>query len=154
MKRIAGKSHCAVNFTLEAIGDPWSLLIIRDIVFNGKHTFNEFLASEEHIATNILAQRLVQLEKNGIVIRRPNPTDKRKGFYGLTDKGLDLLPVLLQLVIWGAKHDPETAANMEFGRRYFENPEEIFNLVFDTVKSGGAVFAGEDSVIEKLGIVA
>jgi DNA-binding HxlR family transcriptional regulator len=147
-----GKSHCAINFTLEAIGDPWSLLIIRDIVFDGKHTFNEFLTSEEHIATNILSQRLSRLEKNGILISQPDPADGRKRFYNLTNKGLDLLPVLLQLAIWGAKHDPETAANMEFGRRYYENPEEVFNLVFDTVKSGGAVFAGKDSVVAKLGI--
>ena len=150
MKRTDQKSHCAVNFALESVGDSWSLLIVRDIAFNGKHTFHEFLASEERIARNILANRLAQLEHQGIVARQPDPQDRRVGFYTLTDKGIDLIPVLLALSTWSAKYDPDTAANMEFGAIYLKDPLGITAMVQNAAREGRAAFAGEDSVIRAL----
>src|SRR3546814_16674944 len=85
------RSHCPVNYGVEIFGDRWSLLIIRDIVFSGKKTYGEFLKSEEGIATNILASRLAFLEEQGILSKTPSPTDRRKDFYTLTEKGLDLI---------------------------------------------------------------
>jgi DNA-binding HxlR family transcriptional regulator len=78
MKRASGKSHCPINFGLETFGDPWSLLIVRDIVYFGKHTFKEFLASEEAIAPSVLSARLTQLEAAGILVSSPDPADQRR----------------------------------------------------------------------------
>lgn len=117
MKRADTKSHCPVNFALETFGDKWSLLIVRDIVFYGKHTYGEFLKSEEGIATNILADRLSLLESKNILIKSLHPTDKRKDIYHLSEKGLDLIPVLLQLEGWSAKYDPKTNASKDLVAR-------------------------------------
>jgi DNA-binding HxlR family transcriptional regulator len=103
MKRGLGKSHCPINFTLELLGDPWSLLIVRDIMFFKKRRYKDFLRSAENIATNVLADRLVKLEKYGVI-------EKLCEAYYLTEKGFDLLPVLTEMSAWGSKHDPETAA--------------------------------------------
>src|SRR5580704_16754589 len=102
------RSHCAVNYGVELFGDRWSLLIIRDIVFAGKKTYGEFLKSEEGIATNILAARLAFFEEQGILSKTPSPDDKRKDFYTLTEKGLDLIPIALNIVLWSAKHDSKS----------------------------------------------
>ncbi|HEY0594035.1 MAG TPA: helix-turn-helix domain-containing protein, partial [Thermoanaerobaculia bacterium] len=104
------RSHCPVNFGLEAFGDKWSLLILRDIVFRGKRTYGEFLKSEEGIATNILASRLAMLEEQGILAKRPDPDDARKDRYALTEKGLDLIPVLFEITLWSAKYDSKSEA--------------------------------------------
>ncbi len=104
------RSHCPVNFVLEAVGDRWSLLILRDIVFRGKRTYGEFLKSEEGFATNILASRLVDLVDAGILRRDPHETDGRKDLYSPTEKGLDLIPILFEMVLWSHKHDPASQA--------------------------------------------
>jgi DNA-binding HxlR family transcriptional regulator len=97
------RSNCPVNFGLETFGDKWSLLIVRDIAFWGKKTYSDFLKSDEGIATNILASRLVQLEEEGILIKTPHQTDKRKDVYALTEKGLGLIPLLVEIVAWSGK---------------------------------------------------
>src|SRR5688572_27065585 len=91
------RSNCPVNFGLENFGDKWSLLIVRDIVFWGKKTYGDFLSSDEGIATNILAARLMQMEENGILKKTPHPTDKRRDVYLLTEKGMDLIPLLIEI---------------------------------------------------------
>src|SRR2546421_11585921 len=91
------RSDCPINFALETFGDPWSLLILRDIIYFGKKTYGEFLASEEGMATNILASRLVQLEQRGILMKKLSEKDKRKEEYVLTEKGLDLIPTLVEM---------------------------------------------------------
>lgn len=105
------RSHCPINFGLESFGDKWSLLILRDIIFRGKKTYGEFLKSEEGFSTNILAARLKQLEEEGILTRRPNPDNPRREFYVLTEKGLDLIPVLFEMMLWSYKYDPKSEAN-------------------------------------------
>lgn len=152
MKRANGKSHCAVNFALEAIGDPWSLLIVRDIAFNGKHSFKEFLASDEKIATNILTRRLERLEKIGIIAKRQGVYDRRTTAYDLTEKGIDLIPSLLELSSWSFKHDSLTEASSAFADLYYSNPVGITRHIQDAVRQGRAAFAGEDSVAKELGI--
>lgn len=97
------RSNCPVNFGLETFGDKWSLLIIRDIIFWGKKTYGDFLSSDEKIATNILASRLSQLEENGILKREKHPADKRKDIYSLTEKGMELIPLLVEIVAWSGK---------------------------------------------------
>lgn len=104
MKKISHRSTCSIAFGLDLIGDKWSLIIVRDIALRGKRSYGDFLKSEEKIATNILASRLSSLEQNGIITKEDDPSDKRKEHYSLTKKGLDLLPVLLEMLVWGSKY--------------------------------------------------
>ncbi len=99
------RSGCPLNASIEMLGDRWSLLIIRDMMLRGSRTFKEFLESHERIATNILADRLRRLETHGIITTRPDPSDGRKLFYVLTPKGVDLAPVLTEMVLWAAAHE-------------------------------------------------
>lgn len=98
-----------MSISLESLGDRWSLLIIRDLMVRGYRTFKQLQESGEGIATNILAGRLRALESNGIIVQEREEADRRKVNYRLTEKGIDLAPVLLELLIWGAKHE-DTAA--------------------------------------------
>jgi len=104
MKKITRRSMCPISSTLDILGDKWTLLIIRDLMFKGKKTYGEFLRSEEKIATNILADRLLILEKNRIVEKTAFPGSKVKNLYRLTPKGIDLMPTLLEIVLWGDKY--------------------------------------------------
>jgi DNA-binding HxlR family transcriptional regulator len=103
------RSGCPVSVSLEIFGDRWSLLIIRDLMIRGFRTFQEFQRSGEGIASNILAERLRRLERTGIITAETEPDDARRINYRLTRKGIDLAPVLLELLIWGARHE-HTAA--------------------------------------------
>ncbi len=99
------RSGCPINLTLEVVGDKWSLLIIRDIMFGNRRHFRELLTrSEEGISSNILADRLKTLTEQGIITRTDDPTHKQKGIYSLTEKGIELLPVLAQMSSWGNKY--------------------------------------------------
>jgi DNA-binding HxlR family transcriptional regulator len=99
------RSVCPLNASVEMLGDRWSLLIIRDMMLLGYRSFKQFLNSHERIATNILADRLKRLENYGIVHSAPDPADGRKQIYSLTQKGLDLAPVLTEMVLWAAAHE-------------------------------------------------
>lgn len=144
------RSDCPINFALETLGDPWSLLIIRDIIYFGKRTYGEFLASEEGMATNILANRLAALEHQGILIKRTSPSDRRKEEYVLTEKGLDLIPVLAEMANWSAEYDPRTAAPPDWIALMKAERERMLQLIRETVQSGGCVFVGPESVLEKM----
>ena len=144
------RSDCPISFALETFGDRWSLLIIRDMVYFGKKSYSEFLASDERMATNILASRLVQLEQQGLVVKKPDETDKRKEVYFLTEKGLDLIPILLELASWGAQHDPQTAAPQAWMARVKADKEKLINLIRETVQRGGSIFSGPNSVVRQL----
>ena len=99
-----GKSGCPINLSLELLGDRWTLLIIRDLVFAGKKHFREFLQSDEGISSRTLAERLQTLQDEGILTRSDDPTHGLKTVYRLTEAGIDLLPVLATLGAWGSKH--------------------------------------------------
>jgi DNA-binding HxlR family transcriptional regulator len=103
------RSGCPVSISLEILGDRWSLLIVRDLMVRGYRTFKEFQQAGEGIATNILADRLRKLEMAGIIAAEAEHADARKVNYRLTEKGIGLAPVLLDLLIWGARHE-ETMA--------------------------------------------
>jgi DNA-binding HxlR family transcriptional regulator len=99
------RSGCPVNLGVERFGDRWSLLIVRDLMVRGLHTFREFRDSGEGIATNVLASRLKKLEAGGIVSAEADARDRRQVNYRLTEKGIDLAPVLLELFVWAARHE-------------------------------------------------
>lgn len=145
------RSYCPINFALESFGDLWSLLIIRDIVYFGKKTYGEFLNSDEKIATNILANRLLRLEQQGILEKKTDPADKRREVYALTDKGLGLIPILLEMASWSAQYDPQTGAPRDWIALVDANKEKMTRLIRETVRNGGAIFVGPDSVVSKLG---
>ena len=104
METIKKRSDCPISCSLDVFGDKWSLLIIRDLLFSNKCTYNDFLKSSEGIATNILATRLKGLEENGIIEKLAHPASKAKNLYRLTSKGIDLLPIILEVYIWADKY--------------------------------------------------
>ena len=118
------RSGCPVSISLEEIGDRWSLLIIRDLMVRGYHTFKQFQESGEGIATNVLASRLKRLRKSGVISIEADALDGRRLNYRLTEKGIDLAPVILELLIWGAKHE-ETGAPCEVIARMAQNREQV-----------------------------
>ena len=106
MKSQKPRSDCPISFSLDILGDKWTLLILRDMVFAGKSTYGEFLQSAEKMATNILADRLATLESQGFVTKQVAADKKSKFTYRLTEKGLDLIPLLMEISLWGAKYNP------------------------------------------------
>ena len=113
-----------MNASVEILGDRWSLLIIRDMMLRGATTFKDFLEGFERIATNVLADRLKRLEEFGVIEKRMDARDGRKTNYKLTQKGIDLAPVLTEMVLWAAEHEdtenPELVAMMKKDRKGFE----------------------------------
>lgn len=122
--KLKHRSGCPVNMCLEVFGDRWSLLIVRDLMVRGYRTFKQFQESGEGIATNILADRLQKLENSGILTREHEATDGRRINYRLTQKGIDLAPILLDLLIWGARHE-QADASCSVILKMEKNREEI-----------------------------
>jgi DNA-binding HxlR family transcriptional regulator len=114
---IKKRSGCPISYTLDILGDKWSLLIIRDLLLKDKCYYGDFLHSPEGMATNILADRLKKLKYSDIITSRPGRDKKSQIEYVLTQKGMNLLPVILEIIAWGAKYDHETAASEDFVRR-------------------------------------
>jgi len=104
MKEIKKRSECPVSFSLDFFGDKWTLLIIRDIVLHGKHTFGDFLQSAEGIATNILTDRLKMLEEQGLLMKYPVAGKARVG-YCLTEKGVTIIPIVIEMALWGVSQN-------------------------------------------------
>jgi DNA-binding HxlR family transcriptional regulator len=153
LRKTAGnrRSDCPVNFAVESLGDRWSLIIVRDMIFWGKKTYGDFLKSDERIATNILADRLAFLEKEGIITKAPDPLDKRKEIYSVTERGIDLVPMLLEMIAWSAKNEcwhalePKgTIQQKRFVERVAKakNKARIAEEIRETVQAGGYVFEG------------
>lgn len=104
MADIKNRSDCPISCSLDAWGDKWSLLIVRDLMFAKQCTYGDFLKADEKIATNILASRLQTLEENGIITKLEHPDSKAKVLYKLTQKGIDLVPVMIEINLWAEKY--------------------------------------------------
>lgn len=100
------RSDCPISYSLDIWGDKWSLLIIRDLLFNKQLTYGDFLRAQEGISTNILAARLLRLEEQGLIDRMDHPESKAKVLYRLTPKGIGLLPVLVEINQWAHQYFP------------------------------------------------
>ena len=107
-------TSCPIVFALEIFGDKWSLLILRDLIFKDKKYYDDFANSDEKISTNILADRLVRLKREGLISSRQDKDNKRRIVYAPTTKALDLIPMILEIIDWSAKYDPKTGAPKEF----------------------------------------
>ncbi|HEV7701176.1 MAG TPA: helix-turn-helix domain-containing protein [Pyrinomonadaceae bacterium] len=145
------RSDCPVNFAVEALGDKWSLVILRDMIFWGKKTFGEFLKSDEHIATNILATRLEYLVGEGLISKSPDPGDKRKDIYRVTEKGIALMPIFIEMIAWSASDSTwqsiatgGTEAQIKFVTQCVTNKDKskLSLEVQKTVRRGDSVFEG------------
>ena len=106
MKKPKNRSNCIVSCSLDEWGDKWSLLIVRDLMFKKECTYGDFLKSDEKISTNILAARLLALEENKIIEKLDHPDSKAKVLYKLTSKGIDLLPIMIEINLWAEKYYP------------------------------------------------
>lgn len=129
------QSGCPIAFTLDVVGDKWSLLIIRDMIFKGRRHFGEFLEANEKIATNILTDRLKKLEDGRIITKTRDPGHQKKYIYELTRRGIGLIPVILEVILWGAKNDPNTTTPKELFRRINKDKSEFTLEVIDAVKN-------------------
>ena len=118
------RSDCPISCSLDVFGDKWSLLIIRDIMLRGKMSYSEFLDSEEKIATNILVKRLHILEREKILVKQVSPANKSKYLYSLTKKGADLLPIVIEIMDWGARHN-ENCPRKELGKKIKKDKSRV-----------------------------
>ena len=109
MKEPRRRSDCPISSALDLLGDKWSLLVMRDVLLRGQSHYRDFLASEEGIATNILADRLARLEAAGLIERTSDDPRSGKQEYHATGKGKDLIPLLLEMMAWSARHDSGVA---------------------------------------------
>jgi DNA-binding HxlR family transcriptional regulator len=149
MKRAEGRSTCPTNLTVETFGDSWSLLIMRDLLTLGKHSFGEFLRSDERIGPSVLADRLARLERNGIIARTPDEADARKVTYSVTERGLEVIPLLYEAARWGMggvpiDDDDPWQAVMSMDRA------TVIEAWTRAARDGAALFGGERSAVARL----
>lgn len=134
-RRSDRRSNCPISFGLDIFGDKWSLLIIRDIMFYGRSRYSDF-APREHIATNILADRLRSLEDAGIVEKRRDGSERKTHEYAVTATGRALLPTLVEMTLWGLRYDPETPASDEFLARVDRDARRVAREVARAIDRG------------------
>ena len=123
------RSCCPLSGALDILGDRWTLLVIRDMMFMGKHEYGEFAAGSEGIATNILADRLKNLLCLGVIQHVPHPKHKSKKVYYLTQKGKDLLPTIIEMIIWGGTHNPAPDIPRERFERIRKEPKKVIKEI-------------------------
>ncbi|MGE0161475.1 MAG: winged helix-turn-helix transcriptional regulator [Gemmatimonadales bacterium] len=107
------RSRCPIAYSLDVVGDRWTLLVLRDLAFKNRRYFQDFLGASERISSNILAERLRRLERAGLIEGHADPEDGRRIRYYLTDDGLDLIPVLIEMTIWGSRRHPDPSVPVE-----------------------------------------
>lgn len=124
MPSTAPRSYCPINLSLEIFGDAWTLLVLRDMMFAGKRHFRELLQSDERISSNILADRLARLVEHGLLTKAEDPTHKQKAIYSLTEKAIELLPVVVQIGAWGSRWVPDARKLDAAARAYLREIQE------------------------------
>ena len=148
----AQRSGCPINLTLEVVGDKWSLLVIRDMMFGNRRHFRELLTkSDEGIASNILADRLKRLLENGLISRRDDASHKQKGIYSLTEMGISLVPVFAAMADWGRRFLPVMPEMSIRAEILAEGGPTLWQKFMDELRFlhlGGP--RPQDSVLEKL----
>ena len=135
MKLNEKRSDCPISSSLDIFGDRWSLLIVRDLMLHKTRTYGELAKSEEKIATNILANRLQVLEDNGIIVKLPFPDNKVKGLYQLSHKGVELIPAVIEIAIWGGKY-ASNGAESSFIKEVKKNKAKFLKNIMDKLSAG------------------
>lgn len=128
------RSSCPINLTLEVLGDRWSLLVIRDLAFGGPRHFRQLMQGEEGISSNILTARIERLSREGLLAGSADPTHSQRIIYRLTEKGVDLVPVLIQLGVWGSKHTRCSKPLAEQGRLLAAGGPPLWKVVHEEVR--------------------
>ncbi|XEC95761.1 winged helix-turn-helix transcriptional regulator [Paenibacillus tarimensis] len=152
MKREDNKSNCPINLTMEILGDSWSLLIIRDMMALGKSTFGEFLDSEERIGPSVLTDRLTHLERKGIISKKPSEVDKRRHIYSLTEKGMNLMPIVYEVAVWGSLNHAFSHAPDVWYQSMKYDKQLVLQLWRTALENGSSFYNGSESVVSKLGL--
>lgn len=135
MKSTEMRSDCPISSSLDIFGDKWSLLIVRDLMLNKSCTYGDFTKSAEKIATNILANRLQMLENNGIIIKLPYPDNKVKGLYRLSPKGVDLIPALIEIALWGGQYISNSDECSLFLKEVKKNKTKFLKKIMDNLSA-------------------
>ncbi|WP_269004288.1 winged helix-turn-helix transcriptional regulator [Aquirufa ecclesiirivi] len=134
MKNSKKRSDCPISSSLDIWGDKWSLIIVRDLMFAKQCTYGDLLKSEEKIATNILASRLQSLEENGIISKSDHPDSKAKFLYKLTQKGIDLLPLMVEINLWADKYYELPAKRKEELKEVKKDKEQYIKKALSNLK--------------------
>jgi DNA-binding HxlR family transcriptional regulator len=148
------KTGCPINLSMQVLGDRWSLIIIRDIMFGNRRHFREmFVQSEEGIASNILADRLKKLTAIGLLTRADDPSHKQKAIYSLTEPAIQLLPILAHLGTWGRRHLPTTPDFAIRAQLLEEGGQPLWDAFMDEMRHahlGRALPAGHEPVLARM----
>lgn len=140
-KRSSDDWHgCPIRYSAAVLGDPWSLLILRDLMFNAARHYADFLTADEGISTNILAARLVALENEGLIEKRADPEHGKRYLYSLTEKGRDLLPALLELIRWAGTWDKRSEVSASFTKKIAKDRTAVAKTIvanLPPLKPGG-----------------
>ena len=142
MKVTESRSDCPISSSLDIFGDKWSLLIVRDLMIHKSRTYGDFTKSAEKIATNILANRLQLLEDNGIIAKMPYPGNKLKGLYKLSKKGVDLIPAIIEIALWGEKYISNSDECPPFLKEVKKNKAKFLKNIMDML------IKDEESLVE------
>jgi len=134
-KEISFRSSCPISTTLDILGDKWSLLIVRDMAFKGMSTYGEFLNAGEGIATNVLADKLALLESGGIISKGTHPSSKAKILYRLTPKGIDLIPSLVEIILWSEKYHDVHEQATQFAKQAKKDKAGVIKMLTETLKA-------------------
>lgn len=140
--RETGRSGCPINLALEVLGDRWSLIILRDMIFAGKRTFNQLLDGDERIASNILRDRLKSLAAAGLLTKSDDPSRKGRTVYGLTERAISLTPALIHLGHWGQRWLPSSPPLAENSRRLFAGGPALWDAIMDELRAEAARVPG------------
>lgn len=133
--RQTGRSGCPINLAVEVLGDRWSLLILRDMIFAGKRTFNELLNADEGIATNVLRDRLDALVEGGLLTKSDDPERKGRTRYDLTERAITLVPVLIHLGHWGERWLPADPALRRLNRRLYRGGPQMWEEIMKDLRT-------------------
>ncbi len=132
-KKTKNWSGCPVRFGMSQFGDKWSFLILRDLMFKGRQYYHEFLEAGEGISTNVLANRLVDLEDNGIISKKRDPIKGSRYLYALTQKGTELLPMMLAMMDWAEKFDQDTEVPKDFIKKLRSDPNKLKQEILENL---------------------
>ena len=148
------RSGCPINLTLETLGDRWSLIVIRDVMFGSRRHFRELLnGSEEGLASNLLADRLKRLVEAGLLSKADDPTHKQKSVYSLTEKAIQLLPLLAHMGAWGRRHLPVTHELSVRAQLLEEGGPALWDEFMDDLRAihlGAPAKTGRRNVLDRL----
>jgi DNA-binding HxlR family transcriptional regulator len=134
METTERRSTCPINYSVEIFGDKWMLLLLRDLMFNGKHSFLEFRASQEKISSAVLTEKLNTLLNEGIVTKVTSPKNASKFLYLLTDKGTELVPAMVEFLDWGSRYNPDGGPKVLLDR-IKQNRKKAIREIQDKLRS-------------------